>query len=151
MILQLRAELNSGEVVVWAIGNDMHMGYSAVGQHTHLVARMEQLAAPSTILLTAAILRLVEDLVRVNALGAVPAKGLTELVEAYELVGATALRLRFQTMATRGLTWFVGRQHELETLQQTLAQAGAGHEKLTPLVTIEAKRRLQRIKHDCSD
>ena len=100
MILQLRVGLNPGEVVVRTIDNDMHTEYSAVGQHTRLAASMEQLAVPSTMLLTAAILRLVDGLVRVNALGAVPAKGLTELVEVYELVGATALRLRFQAMAT---------------------------------------------------
>ena len=54
MVLQLRVGLDSGEVVVRAIGNDLHMDYSAVGQHTHLAARMEQLATPGTILLTAA-------------------------------------------------------------------------------------------------
>ncbi len=75
LVLQLRVGLNSGEVVVRAIGNDLHMDYSAVGQHTHLAARMEQLATPGTILLTAATWRLVEGLVRVNALGAVPVKG----------------------------------------------------------------------------
>ena len=51
--LQIRVGLNSGEVVVRAIGNDLHMDYSAVGQTTHLAARMEQLAPPGTILLTA--------------------------------------------------------------------------------------------------
>src|SRR5262245_45998094 len=59
-MLQLRVGLNAGEVVVRAIGNDLHTDYSAVGQHTVLAARMEQLAAPGTILLTAAALRLVE-------------------------------------------------------------------------------------------
>ena len=44
--LQIRVGLNSGEVVVRAIGNDLHMDYSAVGQTTHLAARMEQLAPP---------------------------------------------------------------------------------------------------------
>jgi class 3 adenylate cyclase len=92
MLLQLRVGLNSGEVVVRAIGNDLHMDYSAVGLHTHLAARMEQLAAPGSILLTAATLRLVEGLVRVNVLGPVPVKGLTDPVEAFELVGASALR-----------------------------------------------------------
>ena len=77
MLLQLRVGLNSGEVVVRAIGNDLHMDYSAVGQNTHLAARMEQLAAPGSILLTAATLRLVEGLVRVNVLGPMPVKGLT--------------------------------------------------------------------------
>jgi class 3 adenylate cyclase/tetratricopeptide (TPR) repeat protein len=134
MILQLRVGLNSGEVVVRAIGNDLHMDYSAVGQNTHLAARMEQLATPGTILLTAATLRLAEGLVRVNALGAVPVKGLTEPVEVYELGGATALRRRFQATASHGLTRFVGRQHELETLQQMLSQAGAGHGQVVAVV-----------------
>jgi class 3 adenylate cyclase len=58
--MQMRVGLNSGEVVVRAIGNDLHMDYSAVGRTTHLAARMEQLASPDSSLLTAAMLRLVE-------------------------------------------------------------------------------------------
>jgi class 3 adenylate cyclase len=134
MVLQLRVGLNSGEVVVRAIGNDLHMDYSAVGQHTHLAARMEQLATPGTILLTVATWRLVEGLVRVNTLGAVPVKGLTAPVEAFELVGVTTLRRRLQAAAARGLTRFVGRQHELESLHQALAQAAAGHGQVVALV-----------------
>src|SRR5678810_1400321 len=60
--VQIRVGLNSGEVVVRAIGNDLHMDYSAIGQTTHLAARMEQLATPGSILLTATTLRLVEGL-----------------------------------------------------------------------------------------
>ena len=75
--VQIRVGLNSGEVVVRAIGNDLHMDYSAMGQTTHLAARMEQLALPGTIRLTAATLRLVEGLIQVTALGPVPVKGLT--------------------------------------------------------------------------
>ena len=134
MLLQLRVGLNSGEVVVRAIGNDLHMDYSAVGQNTHLAARMEQLAAPGSILLTAATLRLVEGLVRVNTLGPVPVKGLTDPVEVFELTGASALRWRFQAAAARGLTRFVGRQTELEVLRQTLTQAGAGHGQVAAIV-----------------
>jgi class 3 adenylate cyclase len=94
MRLRLRIGLNSGEVVVRTIGNDLHMEYSAVGHTTHLAARMEQLAAPGSITLTAATLRLVEGLVRVHALGPVPVKGLPEPVEVYELTGASAIRRR---------------------------------------------------------
>ena len=57
-----------------AIGNDLHMDYSAIGETTHLAARMEQLATPGTIRLTTATLRLVEKLIRVTALGPVPVK-----------------------------------------------------------------------------
>ena len=134
MALQLRVGLNAGEVVVRAIGNDLHMDYSAVGQTTHLAARMEQLATPGSILLTAATLRLVEGLVQVTALGPVPVKGLTEPVEVFELVGASALRRRLQAAAARGLTRFVGRQTELAALQQALERAGAGHGQVVALV-----------------
>ena len=134
MALQLRVGLNAGEVVVRAIGNDLHMDYSAVGQTTHLAARMEQLATPGSMLLTAATLRLVEGLVQVTALGPVPVKGLTEPVEVFELVGASALRRRLQAAAARGLTRFVGRQTELAALQQALERAGAGHGQVVALV-----------------
>jgi class 3 adenylate cyclase len=70
--VQIRVGLNSGEVVVRAIGNDPHMDYSAIGQITHLAARMEQLATPGSIRLTASTLRLVEGLVRVTVLGPIP-------------------------------------------------------------------------------
>ena len=79
--------LNSGEVVVRAIGNDLHMDYSAVGETTVLAARMEQTATPGTIRLPAATLRLVEGLVQVTALGPVPVKGLSDPVEVFELTG----------------------------------------------------------------
>src|SRR3989475_10048017 len=132
--LRIRVGLNAGEVVVRAIGNDLHMDYSAVGQTTHLAARMEQLATPGTIRLTAATLRLVEGLVRVNALGPIPVKGLDEPVEVFEVVGATAVRQRFQARAAQGLTRFVGRQRELDTLHQALEQAGTGHGQVVALV-----------------
>jgi class 3 adenylate cyclase len=114
--LRIRVGLNAGEVVVRTIGNDLHMDYSAVGQTTPLAARMEQLATPGTTRLSAGTLRLVQGLVQVNALGSTPVKGLTEPVEVFELVGATAVRQRFQVRAAQGLTRFVGRQRELDTL-----------------------------------
>jgi class 3 adenylate cyclase len=42
--VQMRVGLNAGEVVIRAIGSDLYMDYTAVGQTTHLAARMEQLA-----------------------------------------------------------------------------------------------------------
>ena len=49
LVVQMRVGLNSGEVVVRTIGNDLHMEYSAIGQTTHLAARMEQLARPGRV------------------------------------------------------------------------------------------------------
>jgi class 3 adenylate cyclase/tetratricopeptide (TPR) repeat protein len=132
--VQIRVGFNSGEVVVRAIGNDLHMDYTAVGQTTHLAARMEQLAAPGSIRLTAETLRLAEGLVQVSALGPVPVKGLAAPVEVYELVGVTALRRRLQTAVARGLSPFVGRQPEMEALQQALTRAGAGQGQVVALL-----------------
>jgi class 3 adenylate cyclase/tetratricopeptide (TPR) repeat protein len=132
--MQARVGLNSGAVVVRAIGNDLHMDYSAVGQTTHLAARMEQLATPGSIRLTAATLRLVEGLVQVNALGQFPVRGLPEPVEVFELVGASAVRRPLQAAAAHGLTRFVGRQQELAALQQALEQTGAGHGQIVAVV-----------------
>ena len=132
--LRIRVGLNAGEVVVRAIGNDLHMDYSAVGQTVHLAARMEQLAPPGSILLTAATLRLVEGLVRVTALGPLPVKGLPEPVEGFELLGASDLRRRLQVAAARGLTRFVGRQSELAALYQAVERAGAGHGQVVAAV-----------------
>jgi len=132
--LQARVGFNSGEVVVRAIDSSLHMDYSAVGPTTHLAARMEQLATPGSIRLTAATLRLAEGLVQVKALGPVPVRGLTEPVEVFELIGASTIRRRLQASAARGLTRFVGRQQELMLLQQALEQAGAGHGQVVALV-----------------
>jgi class 3 adenylate cyclase/tetratricopeptide (TPR) repeat protein len=132
--VQTRVGLNSGEVVVRAIGNDLHMDYSAIGQTTHLAARMEQLAPPGTIRLTADTLRLAEGLVQVTPLGPVPVKGLPAPVEVCELVGAGPSRTRLQAFAARGLTPFVGRQAELAALHQALAQAEAGHGQVVAVI-----------------
>jgi class 3 adenylate cyclase len=134
LTVQMRVGLNSGEVVVRAIGNDLHMDYSAVGLTTVLAARMEQLATPGSILLTAATLRLVEGLVQVTPLGPVPVKGVDEPVEVFELVGVSAIRRRLQAAVARGLTRFVGRQTELAALHQALERAGAGHGQVVALL-----------------
>src|SRR5262245_55259747 len=132
--LRMRVGLNAGEVVVRAIGNDLQMDYSAVGETTVLAARMEQTATPGTIRLSAPTLRLVEGLIQVTALGPVPVKGLEEPIEVFELVGASAIRGRLQARAARGLTRFVGRQQELMALQQALERAGVGHGQVVAVV-----------------
>ena len=132
--VHVRIGLNSGEVVVRSIGNDLHMDYTAVGLTTHLAARMEQMAMPGTILITPETLRLVEGRTLVRALGPLPVKGLDAPLEVYEVTGAGAARSRMHAAATRGLTLFVGRDDELERLQQKLERARAGHGQLVAVV-----------------
>jgi class 3 adenylate cyclase/tetratricopeptide (TPR) repeat protein len=132
--IHIRVGLNAGEVVVRSIGSDLRMDYTAVGQTTHLAARMEQMAMPGAILITSAVLGLVEGFVQVKALGAMPVRGLRDPVEVYEVIGAGVVRSRLQAATARGLTRFVGRQPELEALQQALAQAQAGHGQVVAMV-----------------
>ena len=125
--LNARVGLNSGEVVVGSISNDLYVEYSAIGPTTHLAARMEQLAVPGTVRLTAETARLVDGLVEVRSLGRIPVRGIAEPVEAFELLGAGPSRRRFQAAAARGLTPFVGRQAELEAIGRALDLAKDGH------------------------
>ena len=124
--VQIRVGMNSGEVVVRAIDSDLHMDYSAIGQTTHLAARMEQLARPGTALMTKDTLRLAEGYIEVRPLGPVPVRGLAETVEVFEILRAGAVRSRLQAAAARGLTPFVGRDGELSRLRETLEKARAG-------------------------
>jgi class 3 adenylate cyclase/tetratricopeptide (TPR) repeat protein len=132
--IHIRVGLNAGEVVVRAIGSDLHMDYTAVGQTTHLAARMEQMAMPGSILITAAVLALAEGFIEVKPLGPVPVKGLAIPVEVYEVVDVGPVRTRLQAAVARGLTRFVGRDPELNTLKQALARAGSGHGQVVALV-----------------
>ena len=132
--LHIRVGLNSGEVVVRAIGSDLHVDYTAVGQTTHLAARMEQMATPGTILLAPATLQLAEGYVQVAARGPVAVKGLPDPVEVFELTGASAQRTRLHTAAARGLTRFVGRDAEFEQIRRALALAHEGHGQLVAVV-----------------
>jgi class 3 adenylate cyclase/tetratricopeptide (TPR) repeat protein len=127
-VVKIRVGLNSGEVVVRAIGSDLHMDYTAVGQTTHLAARMEQIADPGAIVITPETLALAEGYVEVKSLGPVPVKGLAAPVEVYEVTGAGPARTRLQAAARRGLTRFVGRDAEVEQLRraQQLADDGRG-------------------------
>jgi class 3 adenylate cyclase len=132
--VQIRVGLNSGEVVVRAIGSDLHMDYTAVGQTTHLAARMEQLADPGAVLITADTLALVEGYIEVKPLGPVPVKGLELPVEIYEVLRSSTVRSRFQAAAARGLTRFVGRRSEIEQLEGALKDAGAGRGQIVAVV-----------------
>ena len=121
--IQIRVGVNSGEVVVRSIGSDLKMDYTAVGQTTHLAARMEQMAMPGSIMMTADALRLAEGYVQVKSLGPVNVKGLNEPVEVYEITGAVQCVLACKPQPRVGSLALSGRDAEFETLRQALEQA----------------------------
>jgi class 3 adenylate cyclase/tetratricopeptide (TPR) repeat protein len=132
--LQIGIGMNTGEVVVRFIDNDLNIEYSALGQTTHLAARMQELAGRGSILMTAPTLRQVEGFIQVKSLGAVQAKGVSHLVEAYELIGATSARTRVQAAATRGLTPLVGRRTEMEVFSKLVEQVASGKGQILAMV-----------------
>jgi class 3 adenylate cyclase/tetratricopeptide (TPR) repeat protein len=132
--VQIRVGINSGDVVVRSVGSDLRMDYTAVGQTTHLAARMEQLAPAGTTRLTAETLRLAEEFVQVRPLGPIPVKGLAAPVEVFELTGAGAVRTRLQASRARGFSRFVGRDAEMDQIRQAAAQTRQGRGQLVAVV-----------------
>ncbi len=130
--VQIRVGINSGDVVVRSIGTDLNVEYSAVGQTTHMAARMEQLARPGTTLIAETTRRLAERYIEVAAHGPVPIKGLKQPVEVFELRGATpASRLQ---SAPSALARLLGRETELSRLERRLERAEARHGQVVGVV-----------------
>src|SRR5215468_11565179 len=83
--ISLRIGINSGHVVIHSIGSNLVMNYDAVGKTVHLAARMEELAGPGAIMLTAATYRLAKGFIAAVPRGIVTVKGMEEPVEIFEL------------------------------------------------------------------
>ena len=132
--IMVRVGVNSGEIVISAIGNDLHMEYTVVGQTVHLASRMEQMAKPGSVITTADTHRLAEGYIAMKSLGPVPVKGLAEPVPIFEVTGAGPARTRLQAAAGRGLTRFVGRDVELEQLRRAQQLASQGHGQVAAIV-----------------
>jgi cytochrome P450/class 3 adenylate cyclase len=132
--VRVRVGLNSGEVVVRSVGSDLRMDYTAVGQTTHLAARMEQIAEPGQILITADGVLAAEGYVETKPIGPMQVKGLASPVEVYEVTGAGPVRTRLQASVARGLTPFTGREAAIGTLRSALARARAGHGQVVSII-----------------
>src|SRR5262245_5207886 len=122
-----RMGINSGEVVVGTIGDDLRMDYTAQGHTVGLAARMESLAPPGGVCVSEATARLVSGYVTLRDLGTSQVKGVSEPVRVFELQGIGQVRSRFDLARARGLTRFVGRDDDMAVLEQALAQARAGN------------------------
>ena len=129
----IRAGLNSGEIVVRAISNDLQMDYTVVAQTLHLAARMEQIAKPGTTLITTNTYKLAEGYILVRPLGPLPVKGVADPLDIYELT-AGAARTRLQAAVGRGFTRFIGRDVEMKELRAALQLAGNGEARMMALM-----------------
>ena len=122
----VRMGMNSGEVVIGAIGDDLRMDYTAQGHIVGLAQRMEQLAEPGKVYLTEHTAMLVSGFFTLEDLGPFTVKGVRDPVRVFELRGVGPLRTRFDAARRRGLSRFVGREQEAAVLETALRRAVAG-------------------------
>jgi class 3 adenylate cyclase/tetratricopeptide (TPR) repeat protein len=132
--LQIRVGVNTGEVVVGAIGNDLFMEYTPVGHAVGLAARMEAHAAPGSTLVTASTYQLTQHAFRFTSRGAVQVKGAKKPLATYELIEPDPSHSRFTARTAYGLTPFLGRARECEQVKEFATQVATGRGQLVTLI-----------------
>jgi len=129
-----RIGINSGDVVVGSIGDDLRMDYTAQGHTVGLAQRMESLALPDSCCVTAATVALAGGYFAFEDLGEFRVKGAAEPVHVHRLNGLGAARTRFDISRARGLSRFVGRAADIRTLEDALEQTTAGNGQVVGVV-----------------
>jgi adenylate cyclase len=122
----VRIGLNSGEVIVGKIGDDLRMDYTAQGHTVGLAKRIEESAEPNSVYISEHTARLVDGYCRYEDMGIIHVRGIGVPVRLFRLADRIELRSRFDLAVQRGLTRFVGRTTELDVLEETLTGAIAG-------------------------
>jgi predicted ATPase/class 3 adenylate cyclase len=143
----VRMGLNSGEVVVGRIGDDLRMDYTAQGHVVGLAARVQQLARPGGISLTEPTARLASGFFDLLDRGEQPLKGASVPVRVFDLRGRGPLRSRFDRSRARGFSRFVGREPELAWLETALRDAQSGRPRVV-LLTGEPGAGKSRLCHE---
>jgi class 3 adenylate cyclase/tetratricopeptide (TPR) repeat protein len=143
----VRMGLNSGEVVVGRIGDDLRMDYTAQGHVVGLAARVQQLAPPGGVAVTEHTARLVADFFELLDRGEQRLKGARAPVRVLELRGPGRVRSRLESSQARGFSRFVGRQRELARLEGALREADSGRPRVV-LITAEPGAGKSRLCHE---
>lgn len=131
---QMRIGLNSGPVIVGAIGDDLRMDYTAVGDTTNLGSRMESKARPGNILVSGNTHRLVRDFFEFESLGKIEVKGKKEPQEAFELIKTGEVATRIGASVAKGLTRFVGRKNSMAALLDAFDKVKSGSGQVVGLL-----------------
>ncbi|MGO9567682.1 MAG: adenylate/guanylate cyclase domain-containing protein, partial [Desulfomonilaceae bacterium] len=131
---KMRIGLNSGPVVVGSIGDDLRMDYTAQGDTANLASRMESNAEPAGILVSDNTYRLAKEFFEFTAPSTFQVKGKQEPVEAYRLIKPTEVKTRIAASAAKGLTRFVGREREIETLKAAFDKVQSGKGQVVGIV-----------------
>jgi class 3 adenylate cyclase/predicted ATPase len=145
--LHVRVGIHTGLVVTGEVGAGPTREDLALGQAPNIAARIQSLAAPDAVLLSAATERLVSGFFELEPLGAQELKGIAGTVEVYRAVHESGARTRLDAAGPRGLSALVGRDREAEALRAAWERAEAGDGQVV-LVTGDAgigKSRLVRM------
>ncbi|MDF3073366.1 MAG: family ATPase [Alphaproteobacteria bacterium] len=130
----VRIGLNSGEVLTKVRNTDMGQEYNAIGDAVHLAARMEQMAEPGSVLMSAHTQALAEAYIDAESLGRHDVKGMPDPLEVFRLVGATSPRSRWHAASGQSLSDFTGRHIERQTLHAALEDVQRGGGRVVGLV-----------------
>lgn len=122
--LQLRIGIHTGLVVAGEMGGGKRRDPMAiVGETPNIAARLQGLAEPNTVVISAATYRLVEGLFEYKSLGTQPLKGISTPIDVYQVLGASGVHSRFEVAIAKGLTPLIGREHEVDILHERWEQA----------------------------
>jgi predicted ATPase/class 3 adenylate cyclase len=143
----VRMGLNSGEVVVGRIGDDLRMDYTAQGHVVGLAARVQQLAPPGGITATEQTARLAAGYFDFLDRGEQSLKGASAPVHVFELLGPGRIRSRLESSQARGFARFVGRERELALLERALHRTQSGRPTVA-LLTAEPGGGKSRLCHE---
>ena len=122
-VIRVRMGINTGLVVIGAIGDNLRMDYTAVGDTTNLAARLQQLAEQGQIIASESTFQAVEGYCHTKYLGEFSLKGIKTPVRAWEVLADRGARTRLEIETERGLTPFVGRERELRLLRECYEKA----------------------------
>lgn len=123
---QLRIGINTGPVVVGKVPSGHSSTVTALGDTVNFASRLQALARPECVLLSEATHRLVQGLTETEPAGEHDIKGKSERQRVFRLLRLRKGASRFDAALSRGLTGYVGRSLELETLDRCLGESGAG-------------------------
>jgi class 3 adenylate cyclase/predicted ATPase len=124
--LAVRLGIHTGLVVVGEVGGDTHQEHLALGETPNLAARLQGLAAPNTLVISAATVPLLGGFFACQALGMHRLKGFAQPLEVYQVLSESTARSRLEAAGSTGLTPLVGREQEIGLLRERWAQVKDG-------------------------
>ena len=132
--IEFRVGINTGEVVVRTVETGGKVEYAPIGHTANLASRLQVLAPAGSIAVSEHTRTLVEGYFDLRALGPLPIRGISQPINVYEATGLGPLRTHFQLSIQRGLTKFVGREHELAVIERSLELATSGYGQIVAVV-----------------